>query len=136
MFIRLNRAKDHEFLIYFMNNCNIIELLQVLEIIPTTKCCGDCNKAMVIKECDRYNIGCAWKCSKCKVMISLTDYCVLKGTNISPFVFLKFAFYFYNKNNFTAQYVMKNCGREEKMYARILSLVRKKKSAYVLANRR
>ncbi|KAG0434940.1 hypothetical protein DMUE_4965 [Dictyocoela muelleri] len=136
MLKRINRAKDHEFFSYISQNKNIVTMLQFLEIIPEEKHCGLCKKAMKIKENTRYNIGCAWKCPKCKRRVNIIDDCSLRGTKISPFVFLKFAFYFFNKNNFTAKYVMENCGIGEEMYARILSLIRSKISEYVLINRR
>ncbi|KAG0439968.1 hypothetical protein DMUE_2083 [Dictyocoela muelleri] len=55
---------------------------------------------------------------------------------ISSFVFLKFVYYFFNINNFTANYIMHNCNIGEEKYVSILSIVREKLSKFVRNNKR
>ncbi|KAG0433350.1 hypothetical protein DMUE_5420 [Dictyocoela muelleri] len=44
----------------------------------------------------------------------------------TPFVFMKFVFDFYCRNNFTADYFIQNCNIGEVKYALFLSIVRRK----------
>ncbi|KAG0424073.1 hypothetical protein DMUE_6111 [Dictyocoela muelleri] len=136
MLKRLNRTIDHEFFNYISDNNNIIELLQVLEIIPEHKSCPKCSNDLKIKDNIKYNIGKAWRCSRCRNYFNLLDDSSLCGKKISSFVFLKFAYYFFNKNNFTANYIMHNCDIGEEKYASILSIVREKISKFVRNNKR
>ncbi|KAG0437766.1 hypothetical protein DMUE_3496, partial [Dictyocoela muelleri] len=131
MFKRINRLRDIEFFNLISDNEKIIILLQALDIIPDEKNCIKCNKPMKIKQNNDYNIGYMWKCSKCKVKRNLLEDSSLKGFKVSPTVFLQFAFYFYNKNNFTANYVMENCKIGREMYSHLLSFFRSKISNYV-----
>ncbi|KAG0434775.1 hypothetical protein DMUE_5030, partial [Dictyocoela muelleri] len=108
MFNRLNRATDHEFGSFIADNENIIDLLQALEIIQKVKFCLRCNKSLAINNNKQYNIGKAWRCCRCKLSYNLLEDTSLSGKKISPFVFMKFAFYFYSRNNFTADYIMQN----------------------------
>ncbi|KAG0429757.1 hypothetical protein DMUE_5724 [Dictyocoela muelleri] len=91
---------------------------------------------MNIKKSDNYKLGSSWKCSRCKKRVNLLIDTILNNTKISPKVFLKFAFYFFEKQNFTRDYVMRNTKIGEEMYASILSIFRKKISNYVNQNRR
>ncbi|KAG0430493.1 hypothetical protein DMUE_5658, partial [Dictyocoela muelleri] len=109
MLNRLNYMTDYELHIFISENKNILELFQSIEAIPYSKKCGNCKKQMEIKKCSKYNIKMAWKCSKCKRYTNLMADCELRNSKIEPFIFLRFAFYFYNRNHFTADYIMKNC---------------------------
>ncbi|KAG0423775.1 hypothetical protein DMUE_6127 [Dictyocoela muelleri] len=88
---------------------------------------------MKIKNNVRYNIG--FVC-KCKCVTNLLIESILAGTKISPFVFLKFAFYFSQKVHLTKEYVMVNCGIGEEMYAHILLIFRKRISEYLIKEKR
>ncbi|KAG0433928.1 hypothetical protein DMUE_5364 [Dictyocoela muelleri] len=136
MLKRFNRAMDHEYFSYIMVNENILELFKVLSAIPASKSCASCKKPMIISKSERHNIGFLWRCTKCKKDRNILSDCSLDGTKISPFVFLKFAFYFFNKNNFTANYVMQNTGIGEEMYKVLLGLFRKKISEFIESNKR
>ncbi|KAG0439433.1 hypothetical protein DMUE_2430 [Dictyocoela muelleri] len=72
----------------------------------------------------------------CKRVKSLLEDSTLCGSKISPFAFLKFAFYFFQKNNFTADYIIDNCDIGDKMYRHMLSIVRYQISEYIKANSR
>ncbi|KAG0428920.1 hypothetical protein DMUE_5782, partial [Dictyocoela muelleri] len=124
MFKRLNRATDDEFFLFINNNDNIIWLLQALEIIPEVKNCIDCCKEMSIKTSSNHLIGSAWKCSRCKRRVNLLVNSTLDGLKVSPKIFLKFAFYFFQKQHFTRDYVMRNSKIGEDAYKSLLSLVR------------
>ncbi|KAG0434103.1 hypothetical protein DMUE_5298 [Dictyocoela muelleri] len=84
----------------------------------------------------RSSLGLIWRCCRCRKEINILSNCSLASSKISLFVFLKFAFYFYNKNHFTANYVMENTGIGEEMYKKILSIVRTKISNFVKLNKR
>ncbi|KAG0436990.1 hypothetical protein DMUE_3935 [Dictyocoela muelleri] len=120
----------------FTSNANIIQLLQVLEIISDHKYCQKCEKECVIRKESHYTMGSAWRCNRCRKSYNLLDESSLAGKKNSEFVFLKFSFYFFNKNNFTADYIMHNCEIGEEKYESILSLIRTKISQYVINNKR
>ncbi|KAG0440644.1 hypothetical protein DMUE_1584 [Dictyocoela muelleri] len=124
MFKRIDRGIDHDFFNIITSNENIIQLLQVLEIIPEHKYCQKCEKECVIRKESHYTIGSAWRCNRCKKSYNFLDESSLAGKKNSEFVFLKFLFYFFNKNNFIANYIMQNCEICEEKYASILSLIR------------
>ncbi|KAG0431175.1 hypothetical protein DMUE_5589 [Dictyocoela muelleri] len=91
---------------------------------------------MKIKKSNKYNLGKAWKCSKCKNTYILLDDCSLSEIKATPFVFLKFAYYFYSKVHFTSKYVMENCGLGELLYSKLIKFFRNKISDYVKQNKR
>ncbi|KAG0437040.1 hypothetical protein DMUE_3910 [Dictyocoela muelleri] len=103
MFKRLNRATYDEFFLFINNNDNIIWLLQALEIIPESRNCSDCCKEMLIKTSSNHLIGSAWKCSRCKRRVNLLVDSTLDGLKVSPKIFLKFAFYFFQKNTISQE---------------------------------
>ncbi|KAG0439628.1 hypothetical protein DMUE_2305 [Dictyocoela muelleri] len=76
------------------------------------------------------------KCSKWKGVKNILEDSTLSGTKIYPFTFFKFAFYFFQKNNFTAEYIIENCELGEKMYRHILSITRYQISVYIEENGR
>ncbi|KAG0427972.1 hypothetical protein DMUE_5856 [Dictyocoela muelleri] len=126
MWKRINRMTDEEFFILLQDNNNIISLLQLLDVIPEFKECQICHKLMKIKPNGNYSIGIAWKCSKCKCRSNIIDDCVLKGLKVTPKVFLKFAFYFFDKHHFSREYAMRNTKIGEDTYAVLLNIARKK----------
>ncbi|KAG0435607.1 hypothetical protein DMUE_4650, partial [Dictyocoela muelleri] len=99
MLKRLNKAMDHEYFSYISSNDNIIELFKVLGAIPSSKKCQACKGNMKMIKKTRSSLGYIWRCNICFNENNILSNCSLKSTKISPFVFLKFAFYFYNKNN-------------------------------------
>ncbi|KAG0439210.1 hypothetical protein DMUE_2591 [Dictyocoela muelleri] len=137
MFKRLNKLKDHEFFKYISDNAKIIQLFQVLDIIPYSKNCLKCEKPMKMENNKRYNIGFAFKFSKCKCVTNLWIDSILAGTKISPFVFFKICIlFFFQKLHFTKEYEMVNCGIGEEMYAHIILIFRKRISEYLIKERR
>ncbi|KAG0436208.1 hypothetical protein DMUE_4335 [Dictyocoela muelleri] len=58
------------------------------------------------------------------------------GLKVSPKIFLKFAFYFFQKQHFTRDYVLRDSKIGEDAYKSLLSLVRKKITEFVENNRR
>ncbi|KAG0427278.1 hypothetical protein DMUE_5914 [Dictyocoela muelleri] len=91
---------------------------------------------MKIKYCNKYNLGKAWKCSKCKSTYSLLDDCSLSDIKATPLVFLKFAFYFFSKVHFTSKYVIENSGMGEMLYSKLIKFFRNKISNYAKQNKR
>ncbi|KAG0438935.1 hypothetical protein DMUE_2783 [Dictyocoela muelleri] len=73
---------------------------------------------------------------KCKSSVSILSDSSLDGKKIHPFIFLRFAFYFFNKNHFTAEYIMKNCAIGEDKYKTLLTIFREKITIFVKANQR
>ncbi|KAG0425752.1 hypothetical protein DMUE_6012 [Dictyocoela muelleri] len=136
MWKRINRLTDEEFFILIQDNDSIIALFQLLEVIPELKECKTCNKPMNVKPNAHYLIGRAWKCSKCKCRVNIMDDCILKGLKVTPKVFLKFAFYFFDKQHFSRDYVMRNSKIGEETYSILLNLVRKKISEFIIRNKR
>ncbi|KAG0426833.1 hypothetical protein DMUE_5945 [Dictyocoela muelleri] len=134
MLKRLNRAPDHEFFSYISLNENVLEFLIILEAIPSSKVCIKCDKNMIIKQNEKYTFKYCWKCSKCKKTINILNDCVLGGKKIPPFIFFKFAFYFFNRNNFTADYIQTNCEIGEEKYKILLKIFRDKISQYIHQN--
>ncbi|KAG0437894.1 hypothetical protein DMUE_3420 [Dictyocoela muelleri] len=136
MLKRINRLKDHEFFNLISSNENIIQLLTILDAIVPNKICKNCKKLMKKIDCNKYNLGKAWKCSKCKNPYSLLDECSLSDIKATPFVFLKFAFYFFSKVHFISKYVIENCGIGEMLYSKLIKFFRNKISNYVKLNKR
>ncbi|KAG0420983.1 hypothetical protein DMUE_6320, partial [Dictyocoela muelleri] len=71
------------------------------------------------------------KCSKCKNTYSLLDDCSLSDIKATPFVFLKFAFYFFSKVHFTSKYVIENCGIGRMLFSKFIKFFRNKILKYV-----
>ncbi|KAG0434699.1 hypothetical protein DMUE_5072 [Dictyocoela muelleri] len=82
-------------------------------------------------KCAKYNIKMAWKFSKCKRYTNLMADCELRNSKIDPFIFLRLSFYFYNRKQISADYIMKNCKISKDMYKTLLSLFRTKIGEYV-----
>ncbi|KAG0442777.1 hypothetical protein DMUE_0012 [Dictyocoela muelleri] len=127
---------DHEYFSYISSNDSIIELFKVFGAISSSKKCQACMGNIKMIKNTRSSLEYIWRRNICFNENKILSNCSLKSTKISPFVFLKFAFYFYNKNNFSANYVMENTGIGEEMYKKILSLFRSKISQYVKNNKR
>ncbi|KAG0438577.1 hypothetical protein DMUE_3006 [Dictyocoela muelleri] len=136
MLKRINRSKNHDFFSYINSNENIIELSKVLGAITLSKTCQICKTNMNMMNKRRFSLGYILICCIC-IKKSTFSNCSLALSKISPFVFLKFAFYFFfNKNHFTANYEMENTGIGEKMYRKIISFVKTKISNFVKLNKR
>ncbi|KAG0441676.1 hypothetical protein DMUE_0868 [Dictyocoela muelleri] len=135
MLNRLNYLTDFEFFIYISEK-NVLELFQALGAIPKTKRCHKCKNFMEIKPNSKYNFKYACKCGKCSSLKNLLSDCALKNTEIDPVVFLRFAFYFFNRVHFTSEYIMNNCKIGEDMYGTLVSLFREKISKFVVKNQR
>ncbi|KAG0440489.1 hypothetical protein DMUE_1708 [Dictyocoela muelleri] len=84
----------------------------------------------------QFNFEFAWRCMYCRIYKNIMDDCALKDTKISPLIFLRFAFYFFNKNHFSADYIKSNCKIGECMYKYLLSLFRNKIGEYVQNKKR
>ncbi|KAG0438438.1 hypothetical protein DMUE_3088 [Dictyocoela muelleri] len=136
MLNRLNYMTDYEYHLFISENKNILDLFRAIGSIPCSKKCVNCKKPIEIKKCAKYNIEMAWKFSKCKRYTNLMADCELRNSKIDPFIFLRFAFYFYNRNHFSADYIMKNCKICEDMYKTQLSLFRTKIGKYVEEKKR
>ncbi|KAG0438534.1 hypothetical protein DMUE_3027 [Dictyocoela muelleri] len=127
---------DYEFYLFISENKRILELFQSIGSIQYSKKCENCKKQMEIKKCSKYNIKMACRCSKCKRYTNLMADCELRNSKIDHFIFLRFAFYFNNRNHFTVDYIMKNCKIGEDMYKTLLFLFRTKIGRYVEENKR
>ncbi|KAG0425434.1 hypothetical protein DMUE_6033 [Dictyocoela muelleri] len=136
MLKRINRFTDEELFVFLQNNEQIIQLLQVLEIIPEIKNCDICNKPMKLKYSEKYEIKKVWKCSKCKGTYNILNDTPLKGKFISAKLFLKFAFYFFEKNHFSREYIMKHCKIGEDKYKTLINLFRERISDFVKNNKK
>ncbi|KAG0442700.1 hypothetical protein DMUE_0072 [Dictyocoela muelleri] len=91
---------------------------------------------MRIKNCGKYYLCKAWKCSKCKNTHSLLEDCSLSEIKATPFVFLKFDFIFFKKVHFTSKYVMEKCRIRELIYSKLIKFFRNKISNFVKLNER
>ncbi|KAG0430587.1 hypothetical protein DMUE_5646 [Dictyocoela muelleri] len=133
---KLNNMIDHEFFNFIGSEANILELLVNLKSIPLKKKCLGCKREMNIIKAMKYNISHGWYCTSCKKYINILSDCDLKDTKISPFVFFKFAYYFFCRVHFSAEYILKNCQIDDKMYKRLLDLFRRKIFIFNEKNRR
>ncbi|KAG0441810.1 hypothetical protein DMUE_0773 [Dictyocoela muelleri] len=77
------------------------------------------------------NLGIIWFCSYCNKNYSKLIDSEFYNLRFDLIMILKFTFYYFQRNNFSHEYILNNCGISEEGYITLLSLFRIKIREYI-----